>query len=394
MSIFEFENLYRAYLDCRKNKRKTVNAVKFEYNLEENLMKLSEELKTRKYEPGRSICFAVSKPTPREIFAADFRDRVVHHLLVGEIIASGERNFIFDSYACRKGKGIHQAVKKLIRFMKKITKNYRHKGYYAQLDIAGFFMSIDKNILYKILEKMISKQKNKSPEWKEEVLWVAKKIIFHQPAENYITKGNLKKLANVPRRKSLFFVRSQAGLPIGNYTSQFFGNLYLNELDHFIKRELKVKHYLRYVDDFILFGENQNELKENFREIGKFLEKELKLCYSFNKCRIKNVNEGIDFLGYFVKPKSVFIRKRVVKSFKSKIKEVSRELKDSLNPEEKIAQLNKGLRSINSYYGHFKMGYSYNLRRKVLSGLLKTRQEFVSVRDFEILRMKSLSAKG
>jgi len=128
-TIFTFEKLYRAYLDCRKTKRKTINALKFEWNLERNLFQLQKELETKRYKPGRSICFAVKEPSPREIFAASFRDRVVHHLLINEILEIGERSFIFDSFSCRKNKGTHLAVKRLRKFSSKKIKKVYSSGY-------------------------------------------------------------------------------------------------------------------------------------------------------------------------------------------------------------------------------------------------------------------------
>jgi len=119
-TIFTFEKLYQAYLDCRKTKRKTINALEFEWNLERNLFQLQKELETKSYRPGRSICFAIKDPSPREIFAATFRDRVVHHLLINEIESIGEKKLIFDTFSCRKNKGTHLAIKKLKKFIKKI----------------------------------------------------------------------------------------------------------------------------------------------------------------------------------------------------------------------------------------------------------------------------------
>ena len=146
--IFNLQKLYLAYFDCRNGKRKTVNALNFEWDLERNLFLLLNELKTKKYKPGRSICFAVKEPTPREIFAATFRDRIVHHLLVREINDMGERTFIFNAFSCRKGKGTHKAVKLLKQSIRRLSKNYSKEIYYAQMDISGFFMSIDHDILY------------------------------------------------------------------------------------------------------------------------------------------------------------------------------------------------------------------------------------------------------
>ena len=151
-TIFTFEKLYRAYLDCRKTKRKTINALKFEMNLERNLFQLQKELQNKTYRPGRSICFAVTNPCPREIFAAGFKDRVIHHLLVREVEEIGEKSFIFDTFSCRKNKGTHSAVERLKYFIRKTTKNYRREAFYLKLDISGFFMAISHDILYDIFE--------------------------------------------------------------------------------------------------------------------------------------------------------------------------------------------------------------------------------------------------
>ncbi|NCO46343.1 MAG: RNA-directed DNA polymerase, partial [Vibrio sp.] len=262
--------------------------------------------------PGRSICFVVKEPSPREIFAASFKDRVVHHLLIREILEMGERKFIFDSFACRKNKGTHAAVKRLKRFIRKVTQNYKKEAFYCQLDISGFFMSIDHDILFSIFKKFISKQ-DKPNQWEEEVLWLARTIIFYKPTKNYLIKGSPSLFKLIPPRKSLFESGENAGLPIGNYSSQFFANLYLNELDQFIKRELKCRYYVRYVDDFILLDRDKEKLKFWRDEINDFLKENLKLELNLNKIKIQPIDKGIDFLGYFVKPDYTLVRKKVVK---------------------------------------------------------------------------------
>jgi len=137
--IFSFGNIYRCYLACRRNKRNTINALRFEINAEENILKLEREFKNRTYRPSRSILFASRKPKLREIFAADFRDRVVHHVLVDYLERIYEPIFIHDSYACRKEKGTHTAAKRLQRFTRQVTKNGNIRAYYLQLDIKDFF---------------------------------------------------------------------------------------------------------------------------------------------------------------------------------------------------------------------------------------------------------------
>jgi len=379
-TTFTFEKLYQSYLDCRRTKRKTINALKFEWNLERNLFQLQKELEARSYRPGRSICFVVKDPSAREIFAASFRDRVVHHLLINEIEIMGERKFIFDIFSCRKNKGTHAAIKRLKGFIRKVTQNYKKEAYYCQLDISGFFMSIDHRILYSLFQKLIE-NKNKSRQWREDVLWLAKIIIFHKPTKNYITKGNLSLFKLIPPRKSLFKSPAGKGLPIGNYSSQFFANLYLNEIDQFIKRELRCEYYIRYVDDLVLLVKDRESLKHFRDEINLFLKKKLDLELSLNKTKLQSINKGIEFLGYFIKPDYTLVRKKVVSRLKNKL--------SWLNEAKKPLELRKILATINSYYGHFKHAFSFNLRKDIyenhLGGL---RGEFLPKLNYSFLRIK------
>ena len=379
-TIFTFEKLYQAYLDCRKTKRKTINALKFEWNLERNLFQLKKALETKKYKPGRSICFVVKEPSPREIFAASFKDRVVHHLLIREILEMGERKFIFDSFACRKNKGTHAAVKRLKRFIRKVTQNYKKEAFYCQLDISGFFMSIDHDILFSIFKKFISKQ-DKPNQWEEEVLWLARTIIFYKPTKNYLIKGSPSLFKLIPPRKSLFESGENAGLPIGNYSSQFSANLYLNELDQFVKRELKCRYYVRYVDDLILLDRDKENLRHWRNKINNFLEERLSLKLNLDKTKIQPIDNGINFLGYFVKPDYVLVCRRVVSRLKNKLYFLNKNKKETL-------ELNKTLATINSYYGHFKHAFSFNLRKDIYENHLGEKGEkFLPKREYSFLKL-------
>ena len=269
---FNFQNLYKAYLDCRKHKRKTYHALKFEINFESELLKLEQELQQHTYKPGRSICFVVEEPTLREVFAATFRDRVIHHLLYNFLEPIFEPKFIDQSYACRKNKGTHQSLKDLQKYLRKITQDNRRTVYFMHLDIKGFFMSLKKDILFNLISKQV-----KSPEF----LWLAKIIIFNDPIENFTTKGNLSLFDKIPAHKSLFHVPKGQGLPIGNLTSQFFANIYLNELDQFAKHDLKARYYMRYVDDFLILSDYKNQLKEWRNQIIYFLEVSVHLSYLY-----------------------------------------------------------------------------------------------------------------
>jgi hypothetical protein len=250
--VFSFKNAYRRYLDCRRKKRNTINALKYEINAGENTAKLEQELTDKTYRPSRSILFAARKPKVREIFAADFRDRVVHHILVKELEKIWEPIFIHDSYACRIGKGTHKAAKRLQAFLRRITANGHIRAYYLQLDVKDFFTSIDKDILFALL-----KAKLNSPE----VLWLTEKIIFWDCTTSYVQRGNRTLLSNIPANKSLFGKENRRGLPIGNLTSQFFANVYMDRLDQFVKHTLKAHYYLRYVDDFVLLSQDREELR-------------------------------------------------------------------------------------------------------------------------------------
>lgn len=385
MTIFTFEKIYQAYLDCRKRKRNTINALKFEIDLERNLFQLQKELETKTYKPGRSICFVVTDPSPREIFAASFRHRVIHHVLINEIEKIGEKIFIFDSLSCRKNKGTHLAIKRLKMFIRKITENYKNKAFYLQLDISGFFMNIDHNVLYSIFEKMILKQ-NKSFPWKTDILWLAKTIIFYDPIKNYIIKGNPDLFKLIPPRKSLFKSSKDKGLPIGNYSSQFFGNLYLNKLDQFIKRDLQCKYYLRYVDDFILLDKNKEKLKYLKDKINDFLKQKLDLQLNLEKTKIQPLNKGIDFLGYFLKLNYSLVRKRIVKNLKNKLYNINF-LNHNQSP--KIKNLKKILAMINSYYGHFRHAGSFNLRKDIYENNLgELREKFFPKLNYVFLKLR------
>ncbi|MFA5197388.1 MAG: reverse transcriptase/maturase family protein [Patescibacteria group bacterium] len=350
-TLFTYENIYQAYLKCRRRKRKTINALKFEYELENNLYNLMTELKARTYKPNRSTCFVVTDPTVREIFAADFRDRVVHHLFVTELDDIAEASFSFDSFACRKDKGTHAAVKRLRFFIPKVTRNNKEQAYCLQLDVSAFFMTIDHNILFNLVKKYLNRAQRDNL-WKDEMFWLAKIIIYSKATGNFVVKGKKENFALLPKGKSLFEAGKYKGLPIGNLTSQFFANLYMNEVDQFIKRSLKHKYFIRYVDDLLILNRSEAKLKKTMVEIDRFLNEKLGLALKNEKTKLRNINRGIDFLGYYIKPGYTLIRKRVVKRMWAKISLIQRTM----------PQNQKRLKDVlTAYFGHFKHGNSYFL---------------------------------
>ena len=359
--VFSFQNLLKAYYRCRNNKRNTINAAKFEINFEKELLKLEQELQDHTYKPGQSICFVIIDPKPREIFAANFRDRVVHHLLVNYLEPIWEKKFIYHSYSCRRNKGAHRAIKDLKRFLRQTNGNFSKPAYYLQADVSAFFMSLRKDILFNLIRRHLKNS---------ELLWLAKIIIFQNPTENFYYKGDVGLHKLIPAHKSLFKIPKNQGLPIGNLTSQFFANVYLNELDQFIKHQLKIKYYLRYVDDIILFDQNAKQLKLWQRQIDNFLQEKLKLHLHPQKSTLQPVHRGMNFVGFIIKPKYNLIRNSTVKKFKSKLWKFNKKI-ISLNLKHPIRLWTPELRNdfqqifatVNSYYGQFRHANTFRLRR-------------------------------
>ena len=353
--MFTFQNIYKAYLSCRKNKRNTINTLKFEQNLIENLYDLCNSLQNRTYKVGTSICFLASSPKLREVFAADFKDRVVHHVLINKIEDMYEKKFIYDVYNNRKNRGIHQAKKRVAGWMQSDP-----QGYYLQLDIKGFFYQLNKDILYKKLFRDVQKSELKN---RDDILWLAHTLIYHDPTKNYLFKGSIKGLEALPPHKTLFKIPKNKGLPIGNLTSQFFANVYMNSFDHFVKRELNVKRYLRYVDDFVVLNSSKQRLNRVYVEIEKYLKNELHLTLREDS-KLKKNADGLDFLGYIIRPHYTLVRQRVVNNFKKKKAQYLQRYeyqKGNMN----LAEIKQFLSVQASFVSHIKHANSYNLNQKI-----------------------------
>lgn len=254
--IVSVENLYQASLAAARGKRTRESSADFHFHREEEIHRLRVELVARTYRHGPYREFTICDPKKRLVSAAPFRDRVVHHAIHDVIEPLIDKTFIFDSYACRKGKGTHAALDRAQHFL-------RANRFYLHGDIRKFFQSIDREVLMEIIEKRIQDP---------DVLDLIRKIVFS------------------------FELRR--GLPIGNLTSQFFANLYLNELDHFAKHTLGARYYLRYMDDFVLFSRSREQLRLWKRALSEFLHETLELDLHDGKTRIGAVGEGVSFLGF------------------------------------------------------------------------------------------------
>ena len=319
---YPFCDLVQAYYDCRRSKRNSDSALAFEMNLEQNLVALHNDLTAGTYRPGRSICFVVTRPKAREVWAAAFRDRVVHHLLYNHIGAGIEATFIADSCACIKGRGTLYAAKRLESKIRSASQNWSKPVFYLKLDLANFFVAIDKDVLRKQLAAKIAE-----PWW----LALAEQILMHDPREDYEVRSPAHLFNRVPQHKRLAAQPSHLGLPIGNLSSQFFANVYLNALDQFAKHQLKARHYIRYVDDFVFLHESPQQLNEWLAQVEAFLPS-LGARLNPTKTILQPVDRGVDFVGHIIKPWCRTTRKRSLAQALKRTAEASAEdLRETAN---------------------------------------------------------------
>lgn len=298
---FSFEALVQAYFDCRKHKRNTPSALAFEHNLERNLIALNEELASGEYKPGKSICFVVTRPKAREVWAADFRDRIVHHLLYNHIAPRFYASFIADSCACIPGRGTLYAANRLEHKIRSATQNWSKPCFYLKCDLANFFVSIDKTILETQLAKRVTE-----PFWMQ----LTKTILWHDPRSNFELRGHNNLKSKVPPHKQLMNQPQNKGLPIGNLSIQFFANVYLDALDQYAKHQLKAKHYIRYVDDFLIVHESADYLNDSLKKIDAWLPANLNANLNQKKTILQPVDRGVDFVGQVIRPWHNTTRKR------------------------------------------------------------------------------------
>jgi len=344
MNLYEqlcsFEHLYNAFLRARKGKRKLEEIAAFERNLEPELFKIQEELASLNYQPGGYYSFYLTEAKRRLISAAPFPDRVVHHALVGIMEPIFERRFIYDSYANRVGKGTHRALDRCTYFL-------RRNAYSLQCDVRQFFPSIDNAILKSMLAKVIRSEK---------VLWLAGQIIdtgvgvLDEEYDMQWFPGDDLLSANRPR-----------GLPIGNLTSQFWANVYMNALDQFVKRQLKCRCYIRYVDDVLLFADDKATLHTWKQAIIEYLST-LRLTIHEEAAPVRPASEGLPFLGFIVYPDHRRLKPARGYEFRRKFQQKLAAHAAGQLEQEKVTL------SVQGWVAHAAHGDTWGLRRTVLSG--------------------------
>lgn len=352
------EDVFEAYYECRRHKRGTLNALAFELNYEENLIRLWREINKHAYKPGRSIAFVVKRPVKREVFAADFRDRVVHHLIIKKLNPFFEKIFSPASCSCREGKGTLYAVKGAQYFLKKF-KEECGGCYVLKMDIQAFFMSIDCRLLFQRLALFIRRY-YAAPD-RDLILELVKKTVLSRPQDCCVRKGSPGNWKDLPPFKSLFHAPLGQGMPIGNLTSQVFANFYLNLLDRFMRRF--PVGYVRYVDDFTLFHPDKRLLMDIRRKTRVFLKKRLHLTLHPKKVFLQHYSKGFDFIGTRFKGTGLYPGRRLKRSFLNKMYYYG-----SLPAPLKKETVCKIGTVVNSYFGFLKHTRSYGLR---LKGFLK-----------------------
>lgn len=359
-----FAELVEAYFECRKGKRNATTALAFELNQERNLCALYESLIDQTYTPGRSICFVITRPKPREVWAADFADRIVHHLLYRRIGPRFECSFIPDSCACIKGRGTLYGAQRLETKVRSITQNWSKPAFYLKCDLANFFVSINKQTMLKLLLKKV-----RHPWW----VWLTTEVLMNDPRIDAEHRSPPWLLGLVPKHKQLALQGTDNGLPIGNLSSQFFANVYLNELDQFAKHDLGAKHYIRYVDDFVLLHESPQWLNAAKARIEGFLQEQLQAKLNPSKTILQPVDRGIDFVGQVIKPWRREIRKRTANEAFRRTTTVP--------PAEQWATLN-------SYFGLFRQATKAHRKRARLAKLALASGHAVNGKLTKVFRKK------
>ncbi len=347
--LCSYENLLLAFINARKRKSLKPYVLDFEANLQNNLFSLQWELLTHTYKPKPLTTFTVRDPKTRKISASDFRDRVVHHAICNIIAPIFESRFICDTYANRKGKGTLAALKRFDSFLRKVTgngrinrreresyKENRVPGFALKADIRHYFETIDQEVLLSVLQRRIKD---------DELLWLIKTILSNHKTQE-----------------------AGKGMPLGNLTSQFFANVYLGELDNFVKHNLKAKYYLRYVDDFIILERNRKLLEEYKTKISEFLKTELKLELHPQKSSIIPLRRGVTLLGFRAFRHFRLLKKSNQKRIEKRLQKFRIKFARCEISREHI------LLSMAGWEGYAKMGNTYRMRqniRKKVQELLK-----------------------
>lgn len=332
--LCSYENLELAFKKARKKKTFKPYVLEFEDDLKQNLLMLRSELLLHSYHPQPLKTFILRDPKTRKISVSSFRDRIVHHALVQILEPLFEKSFIYDSYANRFGKGTLAALNRFDYFKRKVSRNNTKHCFVLKVDIKHYFETVNHNILLKLIRRKINNAK---------VIRLIKQIL----------KNHAGKEAN-------------KGMPLGNYTSQFFANVYLHELDWFVKHQLTARHYLRYVDDFVILHNSKKLLYEYREKINYFLGLRLELELHPEKSKIVLLSEGVSLLGFRVFYHHKLLLKKNLRQFRTKYSLLCRQYLTGEVSYDEIYNFLEG------WVAHVQYVNSYSLRTNILASFEKS----------------------
>ena len=372
------EGMLEAYYDCRRSKRRTASAIVYEMNYESNLIALRDRINTRTYQPGKSICFVVTRPRYREVFAASFEDRIVHHYIALRLEPLFELVFSPRTFNCRKGKGQLYGVKMLEADIKEASNNYTTDCYIMKLDLQGFFMSIDKSMLARMIDKFIVKYYKGNDI--DDLRYLCQVVVLHCPEKNCERHSPREMWGHLPANKSLFTNGEGKGVAIGNLFAQLFANFLLNELDWYIE-ELGIKYHGRYVDDFYCIHKDKQVLLSAVPKIRAKLA-ELGLSLNPKKFYFQHYTKGVEFTGAVVKPYRTYCCNRVLTNFIAAVRK--------LNRSKNIDDATHAVCSINSYLGLLRQSNEYAQRLKILKMIEPRAYKWIYIKGhYEVLCIKN-----
>lgn len=357
-------DLYAAFICAKRHKAKKPYVLHFERNLKENIESLCDDLWTRRYKPEPSTCFVIQRPKKREVFAAQFRDRIVHHLYYNYTHELFERTFIQDTYSCIPGRGTHYGIERMTQHIRQESHNWQRPCYALKIDIRGYFMHINRLRLLDIatasLTKMADHQANGGMKWRDVIdmdfiLWLTHEIVLLDPTDGCRRVGNPSEWDGVDASKLMDNAPADCGMPIGNLTSQLFSNVYMNPFDQMVKRLLHFLHYGRYVDDSATISSDRQRLTNAIPVMRDFLKDELCLDMHMGKTQIIDVRYGVEFLGAFIKPYRTYICNR-------SLSRIRQEAADVMH-----MGCGQAFRTVNSLLGVMSHYSSYNLRREIFT---------------------------
>ena len=384
ITYITFEEVLTAYLDCRKHKRNTEQQLEFEINLWGNLYSIYYDLNKFNYTLQESIAFIVKRPVIREVFAAKFRDRIIHHVLYNKINHIFEKYiFIDDCYACRKDKGTLYGIKRCYDKIQECSNGYKTPCYILKGDLKSFFMTIDKRRLYSISLYIIKKYGNCTENEFIFINYLLKLIIFNCPQNKCTIKGSKKLWGKLPKEKSLFNCDEYHGIPIGNLMSQILANVLLSVLDWYVTKELCCEYYGRYVDDFYIIHKDKEYLMECKKKIRNKLQS-IGVILHPNKTYCQFFDKGLTFLGSVIKPNRIYIINRTKGNFYWRIYNMVN------NPPKDKDDIKQYMVIVNSYLGLFRQFKTYNIRKKLILNYGLLSLEFYYIKnDFKSLKIKN-----